>query len=146
MCSDENTLFEEECGCDRCPAVDICHMNGGGLDKAAADAIERLMAERDKAIEERDIVIKCNNDLMRLIDETVVESEQFKQERDAAVKCAQRFSYCNERKCRWCRFGFLDEDKEWDCDHPLKDTPCKGNPFAYPCRRFEYVYREENAK
>lgn len=67
-------------------------------------------------------------------------------ELSAAVKCAQRFSFFNERKCRWCRFGFLDEEKEWDCAHPLKDAPCKGNPFAYPCRRFEYVYREENAK
>lgn len=71
---------------------------------------------------------------------------ELKKERDAAVKCAQRFSYCNERKCRWCRFGFLDKDKEWDCAHPLKDAPCKGNPFAYPCRRFEYVYREGTEK
>lgn len=81
-----------------------------------------------------------------LYEEAADAIERLLNERDAAVKCAQRFSYCNERKCRWCRFGALDEDKEWDCNHPRRDEPTKGNPFAYPCRLFEYVYREENAK
>ena len=82
-------------------------------------------------------------DVLDFVVELKKERDRAIAERDAAIKCAQRFSYDNTKKCRWCKFAKYSESaKKWiPCAHPGPLFP-----FYPHCTRFEYVYREENAK
>lgn len=89
---------------------------------------------------------ECNSEVVpkdfhdRCMELEIKANHQLARELKAAIKVLQRFSYCNENKCRWCKFAkYSESDKRWiPCAHPRSLFP-----YYQHCTRFEYEYRAE---